>query len=380
MAGCGVLGPILSTAPPWKTPISSIRTSWRRGPHFATRDRRNIRRRDERVPRVQRSRLAGGSTGNPRMSLPNKLDYVTRSDRIRVNVGDLDQRRNLKFRAFVLLVLRPLFDELEEKFGFRKMAFRGGAPGQYYQDFRNIPRPHGYGSVFERKHRIGLSRCVTQEGGGRDRAPRRVERLVLETRADLHGRDVLGGPPSMGFEPALGDSVPAGLGRVLHILTRPAAAPGQRQVHDVPEELRFLNVHRFEEPFPTVELLQQVDDEFEEMDLGDADGPVGVWGLPNSDVFQHVNALEYTFGMENRMTAVLAAAGQPLERFVAKRSQVIFRKPSFVGEKFTVRCRLFRRADDIIALGSFHKIDPGGARDERPSVALRLEVGMAVIG
>ena len=60
------------------------------------------------------------------MSLPNKLDYVTRSDRIRVNVGDLDQRRNLKFRAFVLLVLRPLFDELEEKFGFRKMAFRGG--------------------------------------------------------------------------------------------------------------------------------------------------------------------------------------------------------------------------------------------------------------
>ena len=307
-----------------------------------------------------------------------KLDYVTRSDRIRVNVGDLDQHRNLKFRAFVLLILRPLFADLEEKFGFRKMGLGGVAPGQYYQDFRNIPRPHGYGSVFERKHRIGLSRCVTQEGGGRDRAPRRVERLILETRADLYAREVTGEPPSMGFEPALGDSVPAGRGRVLHILTRPAAPPGQRQVRDVPEELRFLNVHDFEEPFPTVELLQHVDDEFEEMDLGDADGPVGIWGLPNSDVFQHVNALEYIFGMENRTTALLAAAGLPLERFVAKRSQVIFRRPSFVGERFTVRCRLFRRADDFIALGSFHKIDPAGARDERPSVVLRLEMGMAV--
>ena len=329
---------------------------------------------------MQRRRLVGGPTGKPRMSQPKKLDYVTRSDRIRVNVGDLDQRRNLKFRAFVLLVLRPLFDDLEEKFGFRKMGLGGVAPGQYYQDFRNIPRPRGYGSVFERKHRIGLNRCVRQEGGSRDRARRRVERLILETRADLHAREVLGDPPSMGFEPALGDSVPAGLGRVLHILTRPAAPPGQRQVHDVPEELRFLKVHRFEEPFPTVELLQQIDDEFDEMDLGDVDGPVGIWGLPNSDVFQHVNALEYIFGMENRMTALLAAAGLPLERFVARRSQVIFRKPSFVGEMFTVRCRLFRRADEFIALGSFHKMDPGGARDERPSVALRLEVGIAAKG
>ncbi len=312
------------------------------------------------------------------MNPPEKLDYVKRSDRIRVSVGDLDQRRNLKIRAFVQLVLRPVFDDLEPKFGFREMGVRGVAPGQYFQDFQNFPRPHGYGSVFERAHRIGLNRCITHKADGDGREPQRLERLILETRAEFHAQEALGGASSVGFEPPLGDTVLTGRGRVLHILTRPAAPPGQRQVRDVPEELRFLNVHDFEEPFPTVELLQHVDDEFEEMDLGGADGPVGIWGLPNSDVFQHVNALEYIFGMENRMTALLAAAGLPLERFVAKRSQVIFRKPSFVGERFTVRCRLFRRADDFIALGSFHKIDPGGARDERPSVALRLEVGMAM--
>lgn len=306
-----------------------------------------------------------------------KLDYVTRKDRIRVSVGDLDQCRNLKFRAFVQLVLRPVFDELEPTFRFRNMGIRGVTPGQYYQDFQNFPRPQGYGGVFERIHRIGLSRCITHEGGA-NRDTRRVERLILDTRAELHAKEALGEPPSVGFEPRLGDSVPAGHGRVLHVLTRPSAAPGQRQVRDVPEELMFLNEHDLEGTFPTVELLQHVGDDFEEFDLGDIDGPVSIWGLPNSDVFQHVNALEYIFGMENRMTDLLAGTGQPLERFVAKRSQVIFRKPSFIGERYSVRCRLFLHADDILALGSFHKIDPDGTRNERPSVVLRLEVGMAM--
>ena len=316
--------------------------------------------------------------GEAGRSFLQKLDYVTRKDRISVEVGGLDQRRNLKFRAFVQLVLRPVFDDLEAKFGFRKMGLRGVTPGQYFQDFRNIPRPYGFGSVFERVHRIGLSRCVTHEGGGENREPRRVERLILETRVDLYAREALGDPPSVGFEPPLGDMVPAGHGRVLHVLTRPSAAPGKRQVRDVPEELEFLNLHDFEGIFPTVERLQHVDDEFEEMDLEDIDGPIGIWGLPNSDVFQHVNALEYIFAMENRMTALFAETGQPLECCVAKISRVIFRKPSFVGERFIVRCRLFRRADEIFALGSFHKVDPEGAKDKHPSVVLRIEVGTAV--
>ena len=311
------------------------------------------------------------------MSVSQKLDYVTRNDRIRVNVGDLDQHRNLKFRAFVQMVLKPVFDELEPKFGFRKMGLRGVAPGQYFQDFRNIPRPLGYGNEFERTHRIGLSRCVTRETGGDEREPRRVERLILETRAEFRAREALGGASSVGFEPPLGDTVAAGRGRVLHILTHPTAPPGQRQVRDVPEELGFLNEHKFGGPFPTVELLQQIDGDFEELALEKIDGPVGIWGLPNSDVFQHVNALEYIYGMENSVTALLAETGLPLERLAAKRSRVIFRKPNFVGESFSVRCRLFRRADEIIALGSYHKIDPGGTRDERPTVLLRFEVGMA---
>lgn len=310
------------------------------------------------------------------MSPPQKLDYVTRSDRIRVNVGDLDQHRNLKFRAFVQMVLKPVFDELEPTFGFRKMGLRGVAPGQYFQDFRNNPRPLGYGNIFERAHRIGLNRYVTHEGGD-NRESRRVERLILETRAEFRAGEALGGASSVGFEPPLGDTVSAGRGRVLHVLTRPAAPPGQRQVRDVPEELRFLNEHDFEGPFPTVELLQQIDEDFEEVDLENIDGPVGIWGLPNSDVFQHVNALEYLYGMENRMTALFAETGLPLERVVARRSRVIFRRPSFVGERFSVRCRLFRRADEYIALGSYHKIDSGGTRDERPTVLLRFEVGMA---
>ena len=78
------------------------------------------------------------------------------------------------------------------------------------------------------------------------------------------------------------------------------------------------------------------------------------------------------------MTALFAETGQPLECCVATISRVIFRKPSFVGERFIVRCRLFRRADEIFALGSFHKVDPEGAKDKHPSVVLRIEVGTVV--
>jgi len=53
---------------------------------------------------------------------------------------------------------------------------------------------------------------------------------------------------------------------------------------------------------------------------------------------------------------------------------VIFRRPSFVGQRYTLTIRLFRRGADIAALGAFHHEDAQGAADDsRASVYLRFD-------
>lgn len=289
-----------------------------------------------------------------------------------VEVGDLDQNRNLKIRTFVRLVLRVVFNDLQAQLKYREMGERGVVPGQYYQDFENYPRPYGYGSEFETVHRIALCRAIMGEVAEGDGDSQRQGRLIVETRAEFRERVALDRAQFVGFTPPLGDHVMAGRGRVLHVLTRPGAPAGQRQVREVPEELQFLEERDFEGPFPTIDLLAQVEAGFDALVVDETEAPTGIWGVPNSDIFQHVNAREYIFTVENRVTALLAEAGLPLEDHFNTRAQVIFRKPSFVGERYSLRCSLYRRGDDTLALGAFHKVGPEGI-DERPSVFLRFD-------
>ena len=63
-----------------------------------------------------------------------------------VEIGDLDLRRNLKIRAFLHLVLAPVFRDMQPKLRYAEMGGRGITPMQYFQDFRNYPAPFGYGN------------------------------------------------------------------------------------------------------------------------------------------------------------------------------------------------------------------------------------------
>jgi hypothetical protein len=244
---------------------------------------------------------------------------------------------------------------------------------QYFQDFRNYPAPFGYGNHFQGRYEVRLCRSVSEERRGGGAEGQRVERLILETVATLTGYPANAVPESLGFEPPLDPPVIAGTGRVLHVLTRPQNPPGQRWVDAVPDEIGFLAVHRFEGPFPSIALLREVEDGFAEVAEG-AMQITGIWGLANSDVFQHVHAREYTMAMENGIALALAAAKLPLDRHEATRARVIFRRPSFVGERYTLRLRLFRREAETVALGAFHAADEGSIEDDtRASVFLRFE-------
>lgn len=300
-----------------------------------------------------------------------KLDCVSEvRDRI-LEIGDLDLKRNLKIRAFLELVLAPVFRDLQPKLKYVEMGRRGITPMQYFQDFRNYPAPHGYGDRLEGRYEVRLCRSISQERRGPGTEERRVERLILETRTTLTGRAATGAPASMGFEPPLGAATVAGTGRVLHVLTRPQNPPGQRWVSEIPEEISFLALHPFEGAYPTIPLLAQLEEGFSEIGRARFGG---IWGMANSDVFQHVHAREYTVAVENGIALSMADAGLPLDTYLATRARVIFRRPSFVGQRYVLTIRVFRRGADIVALGAFHQdADGAGADDSRASVYLRFD-------
>jgi len=266
-----------------------------------------------------------------------------------------------------------VFREIQPKLRYREMGQRGITPMQYYQDFRNHPAPLGYGNQFQGRYEVRLCRSVSAER--RDSQP--VERLILETVATLTGYPANALPESMGFEPSLGEPVTAGTGRVLHVLTRPQNPPGRRWVDAVPEEIGFLVVHPFEGPFPSISLLREVEGDFAEITEA-ATHIAGIWGLANSDVFQHVHAREYTMAMENGITLALAAAKLPLDRHEATRARAIFRRPAFVGQSYHLGLRLFRRDAETVALGVFHATGEGSIDDDTSaSVFLRFEGRLA---
>ncbi len=305
-----------------------------------------------------------------------KLDCVAEvRDRL-LEIGDLDLKRNLKIRAFLELVLAPVFRDLQPRLKYVEMGRRGITPMQYFQDFRNYPAPFGYGDRLEGRYEIRLCRSVSHERRGSGAEEQRVERLILETRATLTGRAATAAPPSMGFEPPLGASTIAGTGRVLHVLTRPQNPPGRRWVSEIPEEISFLAVHPFEDPYPTIPRLAEVEAGFSE--IGRAKF-AGIWGIANSDVFQHVHAREYTVAMENGIALCMADASLPLDSCLAMRARVIFRRPSFVGQRYALNIRVFRRDADIVGLGAFHQADGAedGNDDSRASVYLRFDGRLA---
>jgi hypothetical protein len=301
-----------------------------------------------------------------------KLDCVAAEGERVLDIGDLDQNRNLKIRTFLGLVLAPVFRELQPRLRYTEMGRRGITPMQYFQDFQNIPAPHGYGDTFQGRYEIRLCRSISRERRGGSGGSEIVERLILETRAMLSGNPAVGAPPALGFAPTLGPPTTAGTGRVLHVLTRPQNPAGERWVREIPEELQHMVVHPFDEPYPTIPLLREIDRGFEES-KGATQTLSGVWSIANSDVFQHVHAREYTMAMENGIGIAMAAAGLPLERYVPTRARVIFRRPSFIAQAYRLGIRLFRRDGEVVALGAFHGGDSTPTEADRASVLMRFD-------
>jgi hypothetical protein len=137
--------------------------------------------------------------------------------------------------------------------------------------------------------------------------------------------------------------------------------------------MAILRESLYAHPFPTPELISQVPDGFTAVDLGQWEQFSSVWGLPNTDINQHVNVKEYIFGMENHFTRMLFAARMPVAQNRIAKAHLLFRKPSFPGDMYAIRGKLWTQGQNTVLVGAFHKAGPEGQVDARPSVAVRME-------
>ncbi len=300
------------------------------------------------------------------------MDQFEGSGKDRISFEEIDQRYHLKMRAFVKLCMTPVFADLERRFRISAMRDRGIVPIMFHLAFENTDIPIVFLSVARMTHQVRLCRSITPRPEGPP-----VERLLLDMRIQIHARRGSGDPASLGAEERETPEVEVAQMRGLQVLTRPVAPPGERQVTEVPEELAPLREHPFEEPFPVPEHLAGIPPGFVAAPPGPFPLYDTVWGLPNTDVNQHVNVHEYIFGMENHFARRLHGAGLPLAKHRIAKAQLLFRKPFFPGDTVRIQGPLLVQGSHTLLIGGFHRLGGGsqgdGAPEAVPAVAVRME-------
>lgn len=296
----------------------------------------------------------------------DRLDALTGSAHVPSHFDHLDMHYRLRMRAFVGLCMPSVFASLEAHLKMMSLRKRGYAAIMYYLDFTSGTTPLAFGRGVTNEHTLRLYRSSGDgaNGGG-------IGRLFFCTRNVLKARARSHGPEALGFDDGSGELIEAGTAEILHVITRPLAPPGERQVAAVPEELRRLHEHRWQRPWPSPETLGVAPEGYARVDAGAAHERTDVWGLPNTDINQHVNVQEYVMGAENQFTRLLHVAGLPVARHHIARAQLVFRKPFFPGESYRVRAELWRRDERTRMHAGFYPDADGGG--ERPSAFVVFE-------
>lgn len=289
----------------------------------------------------------------------------------RLSFEDIDQHYQLKIAALIELCMPSIFKGLERRFDLAGMRAEGIVPIMFFLQFETYPQALIFASPVETAYHVRLRRSVMPGPPGASAG--KVERLLLDMEAEVRAREGDGDPAALGGGPRDGRMVPAGRMRGVHVITRPVAPPGERQVVDVPPALQGLQEHPWEEPYPSVEGLQDVPAGYNAHETGAWHEQRTVWGLHNTDINQHVNVHEYILGVENHCSRLLFAANLPVARHRVSRMSILFRRPFFAGDPCGVRGELYTDDHRTLLLGGVHRAEPEGGLDPRPSVFARVE-------
>ncbi len=176
-----------------------------------------------------------------------------------------------------------------------------------------------------------------------------VSRLLFDTwLTSTAPRGVLDNPAV----PSDGETVLVARAYGQHVLTKPAAAPGQHRVlrldgTDFPAqpetELRWRDPRGILALPPGSVALEPTPR---------ADSTPIVFGLCHTDGNQHVNFLSYPRLAEEAAIRRLHGLGLGA-RHLARRAEIGYRKPCFVGDRVCIVLQAFRLADEIGVAGAF---------------------------
>lgn len=297
------------------------------------------------------------------------LDALTGSAHVASHFDHLDMSYRLRMRAFVGLCMPSVFASLEAHLRMMSLRKRGYAAIMYYLDFTSGTTPLAFGRGVTNEHSLMLYRSITDRSG--NPADQGLERVLFCTSNVLKSRARSHGPEALGFDDGTGELIEAGTAEIIHVITRPLAPPGERQVTSVPEELQRLREHRWQQPWPSAETLGVAPEGYERIELGPVQERTDVWGLPNTDINQHVNVVEYVMGAENQFTRLLHAAGLPVARHHIGRARLVFRKPFFPGEQYRLRAELWRGGDRTRMHAGFYPDD--ASSDARASAFVAFD-------
>lgn len=294
----------------------------------------------------------------------NPLDALSGASKSPAHFDLLDMTYRLRIRAFVGLCMLPIFANLEAHLKMMSLRKQGYAPIMFHLDFRSGATPIAFGRALDNEHTLKLYRSITD----RNHQPARegTERVMFVSQSTIKARARSHGPDALGFDDGSGALVEAGSAEIMHIITRPVATAGERQVTSVPEELRVLKEHRWDRPLPSVENMSVAPEGYERIDAGPWAERTDVWGMPNTDINQHVNVQEYVTGSENQFTRLLHGAGLPVTQHRIARARLLFRKPFFPGQAYTIRAQLYRRAQQTQMQAGFYLLE-GDRPSERMS-------------
>lgn len=194
----------------------------------------------------------------------------------------------------------------------------------------------------------------------------RVRRLLSESVGEVHAAHA-----------QTGERVLIARNLKINALSRNDPDPEKRRVTELPASMNLGRVPERVVSFPAVGDLAAAPAHYAEF-ASFADEHPHVWSYGQTDMNQHVHAMEYVRMMELFAVDQLAALDRSPRDYAIHRARVAFRKPCFTGEHYLRVGGLHTRAGDAaspdILCGALHKFD-GGSRVEPAAVATQLFVG-----
>lgn len=157
-------------------------------------------------------------------------------------------------------------------------------------------------------------------------------------------------------------------------LTKPFHPPAERTVRELPAIFRTLDEHPIPDHGPVIAPLEPLSAYRVEAMAGgrelSAENKV-YFALDRSDMYQHINTIEYFHEAQDEVARLAAEGGLPMGRMQSRFFQVYFRKPFHAGDVGLCRVWISANAERWQAAVHFHHLDAAGA-SEKISVAARL--------